>query len=126
MLMDLFMNKWAALAKMCTHTSTSLQFFHDTTALLGQQLCWFAWVFCPKFNTWETQRDVELRRQAAENQAKKTTRAQPLLAPLKAVVIEQQKKEYNGKTIKQHSIDDIAQTIAEVGTVNLYTTAHVR
>jgi hypothetical protein len=118
MLMDLLyvMNKWAALAKMRMHTDTSLRFFHDTTALLGQQLCRFVWVFCPKFNTWETQPEVEPRRQAAKNQAKKTTRAQPLSAPPKAVVIERQKKEYNGKTIKQHSIGDIAQTIAEVGT----------
>jgi hypothetical protein len=110
MLMDLLyvMNEWAALAKMRMHTNTSLRFFQDATALLGQQLRRFAWVFCPKFDTWETQREVESRRRAAENRTKKTTRAQPSSAPLKAVVIERQKKEYNGETIKQHSIGDIA------------------
>jgi hypothetical protein len=108
---------WHSLAKLRTHSDTTLKVLDNVTALLAKSLRYFAQVTCPAFNTVESDREYSARCRAAEMRASRQTgNTVPNGAGGK------RRKTFNLTTFKLHSLGDYVDTIKMFGTTDSYST----
>ena len=106
---------WHALAKLSTHTDTSLRLLDDTTTALGAGLRYFVGVTCPEFKTVETNAEYSKRcRQKKPGATQKTSEPTG-----------RQPKTLSLKTIKLHFLGDYIACIKSFGATDSYTSGLV-
>ena len=106
------MAKWHALAKLRTHSESTLNHLEAQTKILGQRMRAFRDATKDAFNTVELPSETAARRRrflAAENNTGTQLRGS-------------QKKALNLQTYKFHALGDYVQSIRLFGTVDSYST----
>lgn len=112
---------WHALAKLHTHTDTSLRLLDTATTALGNALRYFVRITCPEFDTFETNSEYtkHQRQQAAAAATSSMLNAGPSSAG-------RQRRTFSLKTIKLHFLGDYVLCIKMFGTTDNYNSALVR
>lgn len=109
---------WHSLAKLCVHSETTLRIMDDATTIFAAKLRYFAQVTCTSFKTFETDREYDARRRAAELRlSQQHGRAAP-----SNVLGGKRPKTFNLTTYKLHSLGDYVTAIKTFGTTDSYST----
>jgi len=97
------------------HTDSSLEELEDVTKALGNCFCHFAEVICPRYDTFETDKEAEARQRCQAAAGNKSTKAAATSGGRKA-------KTFSLATFKLHSLPDYPSVIRRVGPTDGYST----
>ena len=107
---------WHALAKLHTHTDTSLRLLDTATTALGNTLRYFARVTCPEFNTFETSTKYTKHQHQQAATVSSTLNTEPSSTS-------RQPQTFSLQTIKLHFLSDYVSCIKTFGTTDNYNSA---
>jgi len=110
---------WHAYAKLCMHTSSTLNGLKSTTRMLGFQLCNFAKKICPLYNTAKLPQEEAARTRRRANASKKGK------ATASTCVTGKMKKVLNLFTYKLHALGDYVSSIWQFGPSDGYSSQRV-
>lgn len=111
---------WHALAKLHTHTDTSLRLLDTATTALGNALRYFTRVTCLEFETFETGAEYMKR----QRQQAATAATQPSFNNTSSTT-GRQRRSFSLKTVKLHFLGDYVSCIKTFGTIDNYNSALV-
>jgi endonuclease/exonuclease/phosphatase family metal-dependent hydrolase len=97
---------------------SSLAVLDHATAAIGAELCQFAAITCPAFNTKKTEAEY-MKRMRAESC--KHSGSNAALVPFSG----HRNRQFNLNTIKLHSLGDYVSNIKHIGTTDLLSTQKV-
>jgi hypothetical protein len=124
---------WHGLAKLRMHTDDTLNILDQTTISIGTEFRAFVNKTCPCFNTQELKREAAARRRRQVQKKAETQSASESnhlkRSPMEKALMEgsqRNKKQFNLRSYKYHSLGDVASTIRQYGTTDSYSTEPVR
>jgi hypothetical protein len=110
---------WHALAKLCQHTSRTLDKLSELTTKLGNEMRAFK-DSSANLEVFETPREHSTRQHQAAARAQHLT-----ISAGSTVQVSRKRCELNLNTFKFHALGDYAATIAQYGTTDLFSTQTV-
>ena len=111
------------------HTDDTLRILDQTTVRIGADFRDFSNKTCPSFNTRELKREADARKRRQQKKAEEKSASKDQLPPASSTAgrskEEPQKKQFNLRTYKYHSLGDFADMIRQFGTSDSFLTEPV-